>query len=150
MKGMSMPEWSDIIPSNYPRNALCQMLSLRNPARTFVSMRIIPSTGYPGQLMRWKKRAQRINPILLSIGYSACHWCHVMAHESFENEQSAAIMNANFINIKVDREERPDIDRIYQTAHQLMPKVYFQLSQTKPALAMLALGSVKGSAADYR
>jgi uncharacterized protein YyaL (SSP411 family) len=59
-------------------------------------------------------------PILLSIGYSACHWCHVMAHESFEDEETAALMNQLFINIKVDREERPDIDRIYQTAHQLM------------------------------
>jgi uncharacterized protein YyaL (SSP411 family) len=59
-------------------------------------------------------------PILLSIGYSACHWCHVMAHESFEDEATAALMNRHFVNIKVDREERPDIDRIYQTAHQLM------------------------------
>src|SRR5919199_4138066 len=58
-------------------------------------------------------------PIFLSIGYSACHWCHVMAHESFENEDTAKIMNANFINIKVDREERPDIDDIYQRVCQL-------------------------------
>ena len=59
-------------------------------------------------------------PILLSIGYSACHWCHVMAHESFENENIAQIMNEHFINIKVDREERPDLDKIYQAAHQLI------------------------------
>ena len=59
-------------------------------------------------------------PILLSIGYSACHWCHVMAHESFEDEASARLMNEHFVNIKVDREERPDIDRIYQTALQLL------------------------------
>jgi len=59
-------------------------------------------------------------PILLSIGYSACHWCHVMAHESFENEAIAALMNRYFVNIKVDREERPDIDRIYQVAHHLI------------------------------
>jgi uncharacterized protein len=59
-------------------------------------------------------------PILLSIGYSACHWCHVMAHESFEDAEVAAIMNAHFINIKVDREERPDIDQIYQTAHSML------------------------------
>ncbi|MEO0576429.1 MAG: thioredoxin domain-containing protein [Pseudomonadota bacterium] len=59
-------------------------------------------------------------PILLSIGYSACHWCHVMAHESFEDQTTADVMNRLFINIKVDREERPDIDSIYQTAHQLM------------------------------
>lgn len=59
-------------------------------------------------------------PILLSIGYSACHWCHVMAHESFEDAATAAIMNQHFINIKVDREERPDIDQIYQTAHSML------------------------------
>jgi hypothetical protein len=61
-------------------------------------------------------------PILLSIGYSACHWCHVMAHESFEDPAVAAAMNANFVNIKVDREERPDLDQIYQTAHALMTR----------------------------
>jgi uncharacterized protein YyaL (SSP411 family) len=58
-------------------------------------------------------------PILLSVGYSACHWCHVMAHESFEDPETARLMNDLFVNIKVDREERPDIDKIYQTAHQL-------------------------------
>lgn len=58
-------------------------------------------------------------PIFLSIGYSSCHWCHVMAHESFENEEIAKIMNENFINIKVDREERPDVDDIYQKVCQL-------------------------------
>ncbi|MCB9566882.1 MAG: thioredoxin domain-containing protein [Myxococcales bacterium] len=59
-------------------------------------------------------------PILLSVGYSACHWCHVMAHESFEDPATAALMNRAFINIKVDREERPDIDAIYQKVVQLM------------------------------
>ncbi|MFO1467933.1 MAG: thioredoxin domain-containing protein [Steroidobacteraceae bacterium] len=59
-------------------------------------------------------------PILLSIGYSACHWCHVMAHESFEDEATAALMNQAFVNIKVDREERPDLDRIYQLAQQMI------------------------------
>ena len=59
-------------------------------------------------------------PILLSVGYSACHWCHVMAHESFEDPQTAQVMNDLFINIKVDREERPDIDRIYQIAQQML------------------------------
>jgi len=59
-------------------------------------------------------------PILLSIGYSACHWCHVMAHESFEDPDTAGLMNDLFVNIKVDREERPDLDKIYQTAHHLL------------------------------
>ncbi len=61
-------------------------------------------------------------PILLSIGYSSCHWCHVMAHESFEDPDTAAVMNAHFVNIKVDREERPDLDKVYQTAHQLLTR----------------------------
>jgi len=69
------------------------------------------------------ERARREDkPILLSIGYSACHWCHVMAHESFEDEETARLMNELYVNIKVDREERPDIDKIYQTAHQLLAR----------------------------
>ncbi len=58
-------------------------------------------------------------PVLLSIGYSSCHWCHVMAHESFEDDEIAALMNAHFVNIKVDREERPDLDLLYQSAVQI-------------------------------
>ena len=73
----------------------------------------------------WNPEALRLareqdKPILLSIGYSACHWCHVMAHESFEDAEVAALMNRHFINIKVDREERPDLDQIYQNAHNLL------------------------------
>jgi hypothetical protein len=63
---------------------------------------------------------QQNKPILLSIGYSACHWCHVMAHESFEDPATAAVMNELFVNVKVDREERPDLDRIYQIAQQML------------------------------
>ena len=59
-------------------------------------------------------------PILLSVGYAACHWCHVMAHESFEDPATAALMNQGFINIKVDREERPDVDAVYQKALAVM------------------------------
>ncbi len=70
----------------------------------------------------FEKARQENKPILLSIGYSACHWCHVMERESFENEEIAAIMNKYFVNIKVDREERPDIDQIYQIAVQLFMK----------------------------
>src|SRR5205807_6811213 len=66
-----------------------------------------------------KARAEN-KPILLSIGYSACHWCHVMEHESFENEAIAKLMNENFVNIKVDREERPDLDQIYMNDVQMM------------------------------
>jgi uncharacterized protein len=68
-------------------------------------------------------QARALNkPILLSIGYSACHWCHVMAHESFEDAATAAVMNDLYICIKVDREERPDIDKIYQLAHQALTR----------------------------
>ena len=79
----------------------------------------------PVNWLPWGEKAlnlarQQDKPILLSIGYSACHWCHVMAHESFENEATAAVMNELYVNIKVDREERPDLDKIYQTAHHLM------------------------------
>lgn len=67
------------------------------------------------------ERAQKENKlVLISVGYSACHWCHVMEHESFEDEEVAAIMNTHFINVKVDREERPDVDQVYMTAVQLM------------------------------
>ena len=62
-------------------------------------------------------------PILLSVGYASCHWCHVMAHESFEDLETANIMNNNFVNIKVDREERPDIDFIFQSSFQLFNQV---------------------------
>src|SRR6201988_5326960 len=64
--------------------------------------------------------AERGVPVLLSVGYSACHCCPVMAHESFENEQTAALMNEHLVCIKVDREERPDVDSVYMTATQAM------------------------------
>jgi uncharacterized protein YyaL (SSP411 family) len=81
-----------------------------------------PVEWYP-----WGEEALRLaretgKPILLSIGYSACHWCHVMARESFEDAEVASAMNRLFVNIKVDREERPDLDQIYQTAHQLLAR----------------------------
>ena len=79
-----------------------------------------PVDWYPWGDEAFKDARKAGKPVLLSIGYSACHWCHVMAHESFEDEVSAALMNRLFVNIKVDREERPDIDKIYQTAHQLL------------------------------
>lgn len=79
-----------------------------------------PVDWYPwGEEALARARAEN-KPILLSVGYSACHWCHVMEHESFENAETARIMNENFINIKVDREERPDLDHIYQNVAQAM------------------------------
>jgi len=81
----------------------------------------------PVDWYQWSKQAldeskKRDVPILLSIGYSACHWCHVMEKESFEDEKTAEIMNNNFVNIKVDREERPDLDEVYMAATQVMNK----------------------------
>src|SRR5689334_12597794 len=67
-----------------------------------------------------EKAKKEDKPILVSIGYSACHWCHVMERESFEDRETAAIMNASFVNIKIDREERPDLDHIYMDAVQTM------------------------------
>src|SRR4051812_47525726 len=79
-----------------------------------------PVDWYPwGEEALARARAED-KPILLSIGYSACHWCHVMEHESFEDEEVARVMNEHYVCIKVDREERPDLDKIYQTAHQLL------------------------------
>jgi len=100
-----------------------------------------PVDWYP-----WGPEAMRLaeeqdKPILLSIGYAACHWCHVMAHESFEDEATAAQMNADFVNVKVDREERPDIDSIYMQAVNAMigrggwPMTVFLTPDGKPFYA---------------
>jgi len=79
-----------------------------------------PVDWYPWGPEALERARREDRPILLSIGYSACHWCHVMAHESFEDPATARLMNEHFVCVKVDREERPDLDQIYQTAHQLL------------------------------
>ncbi len=79
-----------------------------------------PVDWYPWGAAALEKARAEHKPILLSVGYSACHWCHVMAHESFEDPDTARVMNELFVNIKVDREERPDIDRIYQVAQHML------------------------------
>ena len=81
-----------------------------------------PVDWYPWSEEALERAKGEDKPILLSIGYSACHWCHVMERESFENEEIAAIMNRHFVNIKVDREERPDLDEIYMNAVQIMTR----------------------------
>ncbi len=75
-----------------------------------------PVDWYPWNDEALKKAREEQKPIFLSIGYAACHWCHVMAHESFENVEIADFLNEHFISIKVDREERPDLDDIYMQA----------------------------------
>ena len=99
----------------------------RNRLATETSPYLRQHAGNPVDWYPWGEEALALarrerRPILLSIGYTACHWCHVMAHESFEDEATAALMNARFVNIKVDREERPDLDRIYQLAHQMLAR----------------------------
>ena len=75
-----------------------------------------PVDWWPWGDEAFEEAARRDVPVLLSVGYSACHWCHVMAHESFEDEPTAAQMNEHFVAIKVDREDRPDVDSVYMTA----------------------------------
>jgi len=96
-----------------------------NKLNTETSPYLLQHADNPVDWYPWGEEALALaksknKPILLSIGYSACHWCHVMAHESFEDNKTAALMNRHFINIKVDREERPDLDKLYQSAHQLL------------------------------
>ena len=99
-----------------------------------------PVDWYPWGSVALKKAEAENKPIFLSIGYSACHWCHVMAHESFENEEIAKIMNEKFVNIKVDREERPDVDALYMkalvalTGHGGWPLSMFLTPDQKPYL----------------
>jgi uncharacterized protein YyaL (SSP411 family) len=86
---------------------------------------LLQHASNPVDWMPWGEEALQMardqdKPILLSIGYSSCHWCHVMAHESFEDSETAEVMNRLFVNIKVDREERPDLDKIYQSAHSML------------------------------
>ena len=79
-----------------------------------------PVDWYPWGDEAFARAEAEDKPILLSVGYSACHWCHVMAHESFEDADVAAVMNDRFVNVKVDREERPDVDAIYMDAVQAL------------------------------
>jgi hypothetical protein len=79
-----------------------------------------PVDWWPWSPEAFAEAERRGVPILLSVGYAACHWCHVMAHESFEDDDTAAVMNEHFVNIKVDREERPDVDAVYMEATQAM------------------------------
>jgi uncharacterized protein YyaL (SSP411 family) len=111
----SHPGWSNVCQAGYMTNRLA----------TSSSPYLLQHAENPVDWWPWGPEAlaeakRRDVPILLSVGYAACHWCHVMAHESFENDQVAAVMNEHFVNIKVDREERPDIDAVYMTATQAM------------------------------
>lgn len=93
---------------------------LREPSPYLLQHAHNPVDWYPWNNEAWEKAKNESKLVLVSIGYSACHWCHVMEHESFEDEGVAKIMNDHFVCIKVDREERPDVDQVYMTAVQLM------------------------------
>ncbi|MGH8212846.1 MAG: thioredoxin domain-containing protein, partial [Rhodanobacteraceae bacterium] len=98
---------------------------MRNELARASSPYLRQHAGNPVHWQEWNEATlayakQADAPILLSIGYSACHWCHVMAHESFEDDAIARVMNALFVNVKLDREERPDLDRVYQLAHRAL------------------------------
>jgi uncharacterized protein len=97
-----------------------------------------PVDWWPWSPEAFAAARERDVPVMLSVGYSACHWCHVMAHESFEDPQTAALLNENLVSIKVDREERPDVDAVYMTATQAMtgqggwPMTVFMTADGKP------------------
>ena len=110
---------------------------------TATSPYLLQHAGNPVDWWPWSDEAfaearRRDVPVLLSVGYSACHWCHVMAHESFEDPGTAALMNDQLVSIKVDREERPDVDAVYMTATQAMtgqggwPMTVFMTPEREP------------------
>lgn len=100
-----------------------------------------PVNWYPWGKAAFQKAAKEDKPVFLSVGYSTCHWCHVMAHESFEDEEVATLLNEGFISIKVDREERPDVDAVYMAACQALtggggwPLTVFLTPEQKPFFA---------------
>ena len=100
-----------------------------------------PVDWYPWGEEAFERAAREDRPVFLSIGYSTCHWCHVMAHESFEDEEAAQLLNEHFVSIKVDREERPDVDSIYMAACQVMtgsggwPLTLFLTPEKRPFFA---------------
>jgi uncharacterized protein YyaL (SSP411 family) len=132
------PRWS--VEEMYQRELLPLAYHARDAARSRITQRIKavanrlanetspyllqhkdnPVDWYPWGPEAFARAHQEDKPLLVSIGYSSCHWCHVMEHESFEDEAIAALMNERFVNVKVDREERPDLDAIYMTAVQAM------------------------------
>src|SRR5258708_17463650 len=109
VKERSLPQ-SSVIPNRLANETSPYLLQHANN----------PVDWYPWGDEAFAKARSEEKPLFLSIGYSACHWCHVMERESFENDELAAILNEKFVSIKVDREERPDVDSIYMEAVQMM------------------------------
>src|SRR5690348_3058681 len=122
------------------------MAVMPNRLASATSPYLLQHQGNPVDWWPWGEDAfaeakRRDVPVLLSIGYAACHWCHVMAHESFEDAETAAQMNAGFVNVKVDREERPDVDAVHMSATQALtghggwPMTVFLTPQGRPFYA---------------
>lgn len=119
------PQARDSILINGYFYELLNLLTMSNRLSKENSLYLLQHQSNPVDWYPWKQEAfqaakQENKLIVVSIGYSSCHWCHVMERESFMQQDVAEVMNANFVSIKVDREERPDIDQIYMLAVQLM------------------------------
>ena len=100
---------------------------LRNALANSTSPYLLQHASNPVRWMPWSddvwdRAREEGKLVIVSVGYSACHWCHVMEKETFEDEEAAAFMNAHFLSVKVDREERPDVDQVYMDAVQLMTR----------------------------
>ncbi len=132
-------------PANRPAAAAREDGVMATRLKNATSPYLLQHADNPVDWWPWSEEAfaaarARDVPVLLSVGYSACHWCHVMAHESFEDPQTAALMNENLVAIKVNREERPDVDAVYMTATQAMtgqggwPMTVFMTPDRDPVL----------------
>ena len=114
---------------------------LQNESEYLLQHKDNPVDWFPWGEEAFEKSTKEDKPIFLSIGYSACHWCHVMEEESFEDQETADFLNKNFVSIKVDREERPDVDSIYMTSVQIIaghggwPMSSFLTPERKPFFA---------------
>src|SRR6202023_3601492 len=108
-----------------------------------------PVDWWPWCDQAFAEAARRDVPVLLSVGYAACHWCHVMAHESFEDPETAAVLNEHVVPVKVDREERPDVDSVYMTATQAMTARRGQHDEPPPVFRQAADVALQGLSRDY-
>ena len=118
---LCLPIWALCISSCSPAQPVTEMNRLTHSSSPY----LLQHQGNPVHWQPWDEQALAAAKaenklMIISIGYSACHWCHVMEHESFEDDEVARLMNEHFVSIKIDREERPDIDQVYMSAVQLM------------------------------
>ena len=113
--------WTFVIWTSDLSSKACKLNRLANSLSPYLLQhKNNPVDWYPWGDEAFERAVREDKPIFLSVGYAACHWCHVMEHESFEDAAIADLLNQNFVSIKVDREERPDIDQVYMNAVQVM------------------------------